>query len=610
MEDPNDGEECNKHKIKIEPEVEEDNCDQWLKESSECHGEHAEQSPHLKIEKVEDHSDEEDNYSTYSGYYEDISDISDSEDEPSYNPNKENDSDDEESEEDYQPKTKKGRVSRRGSSLNPCSKKVTKTALRRLCQRGEITELVGSQCKYECLAKDCKRSFRSWGSLNHHFRTNLSHGPADKIEKHLTHAQCHKCHICGGKVLADRGFLNIHMQNKHKMSIEEYCQKYDKKQGGRYMVKQDSMKDILSKCTLSENVVGNMCSFACIGCNGVFDTWISLNSHLSITNHGPRGMENIDKYIVKYISHKCKLCSKIILNDYINLLSHLRIHKLNTIQGYCEKTGITLYDKATKLQSMMDKLGETSPFSKAFDEFCTYSCKTCGEKTKSWCLLQRHLLARKHFQTEKLTTKILPDEEMLTHVTKLVLHECFLCSDKLPCDMYFLKGHLRKKHSNMETQDYIISLNSWCLEETLKEIPTEEPLVQSSLKYYKNMPPISTTHHVGDFCQFTCFMCPMYTISEWGAFKKEHLVPNHNLFHYEPDYCLEARYHKCLLCEMIILSDRHFIQNHIERKHKKEATPTSYYNLVREKGFLVLFRDKTKDKRKKPGIKDNSNKSN
>ncbi len=93
MEAPKDGEECTKRKIiKIEPEeAEEDNCDQWLKESSECPGgENSELSPLLKVEKIEDHSTDEDTYSTYSVYYEDIYDFGDTAHETYTDPTKKN----------------------------------------------------------------------------------------------------------------------------------------------------------------------------------------------------------------------------------------------------------------------------------------------------------------------------------------------------------------------------------------------------------------------------------------------------------------------------------------------------------------------------------------
>ncbi len=238
--------ENKKCEIKIEVEDETGCDDQWLKESSD-RPEDSASLPWIKVEKIEPAEDEEDNFSTYSGYYDDVDDGS--EDDRTYEPQ-----DDEESEvedEEYEPRRQRRKVNFNNNSLKAKGdiKKVTKMALEKLCETAQVTDLVGSQCKYECLAKNCNRSFRSWGSLNHHFRTDLTHGPAAEIQKHLTCALCHKCHICGEKVLADRGFLNIHMQSKHNMTLETYCKRCKKKEGGRYMTKQDSMKDILSQCT-------------------------------------------------------------------------------------------------------------------------------------------------------------------------------------------------------------------------------------------------------------------------------------------------------------------------------------------------------------------------
>lgn len=354
------------------------------------------------------------------------------------------------------------------------------------------------------------------------------------------------------------------------------------------------MKDILSKCTLSENEVGNMCQYRCMGCHGVFSSWERLNYHLKSTNHGPLGMENLGKYIEKYVSHKCKLCSKVLLNDYINLISHFRIHKIETLRVYCNKTGCMIVNVrgSKKFQQMIDKKSKSSTFSKSWGNRCTYACNICGEMSKSWFQLQKHLMAKKHYKLKKLAKKYLQHEELFIHAINLVFHKCALCSKNIPCDEYFLGRHFSRQHrGKMTAKQYKSNIDHLSVEEALKDIPTSEPLMVPTMTADR-MPAATTTPHVGDLCRFACFMCPMYTMSEWSSFKHEHLVRHHQLSDFEADYCVEARYHKCLLCQTVILNDRYFIQNHLTRKHRGR-TPSSYYELVEEGGHSVLFRGNT-----------------
>ncbi len=482
---------------------------------------------------------------------------------------------------------KKQKQSRKKKVVN-----VKKEALQRLCEDSSttITNLVGSQCQYLCFV--CHRTFRSWCSLKHHLRTNLTHGPPISIEEHLKFAACHECEICKEKILADRGFLFEHMKVKHNIGLDDYCVKFGKKHSGRYMHKKDAVKKILSTATISTDIIGNLCLYRCPRCNIVFNSWSILCSHLGKMSHGPKGQENMSMYITKSIGHKCKLCSKLLLCDSTYLLTHLRKHKIYDLRIYCKKTKSRLpyVDRKTSLQ----KLSESScRVTRNVGNLCIFSCKECHKEWNTWINLKCHLKKCPHYAVRyEENDKPTIWNDLGQFVTKCIFHLCNICEEKMLCDPFFIREHAKTRHS-ITASEYLKkvglsreTITTEQFDSILKGIPTypSQPYVET----LHPVPDEHSTNRLGDLCKFACNTCPNPCNTTWINLVKQHLWPTHHSRKYRPEICPEARYHKCRLCQVTVLADRFFINQHLKKIHK-EINLSKYTQMVREAGHLVLY---------------------
>ncbi len=198
-------------------------------------------------------------------------------------------------------------------------------------------------CQFDCL--ECHESFISWWSLRKHAeKEHNNHLAKTNFENYLYKAVIHVCKICSERVLCDFVFLTAHMRWKHHMSIGNYRIKYDCNISQTTV--QANPQNLLQKGEISENIVGNLCMFRCIGCKRMYKSLRTFQSHTNLRSFTcPLKGQDLEwrTSLEKVITHRCKLCSKLLLCDSRMIIVHMvRAHGIKTIGEYAKQTGSTL----------------------------------------------------------------------------------------------------------------------------------------------------------------------------------------------------------------------------------------------------------------------------
>ncbi len=194
-------------------------------------------------------------------------------------------------------------------------------------------------CLFSC--SKCSTTVTSWVGLRKHLKK--SHNAAlllSDVDNCITQAIVHKCNICSDKILCDSAFLHEHMTHKHSITITEYRRKYVCDVAWK-----SQQRELLENGRLSENKIGNLCTYKCSQCKRKFETFKSLAYHGPRCEKGPLKIRrhDIGKYIIHAVSHKCKLCSTLLFCDIGVMREHMAYsHEIKSIKEYALKVGCKL----------------------------------------------------------------------------------------------------------------------------------------------------------------------------------------------------------------------------------------------------------------------------
>ncbi len=153
----------------------------------------------------------------------------------------------------------------------------------------------------------------------------------------MTKATVHICQICSEKIFCEKIYLKGHFSNKHKLSLSSYRKKYN---CGIY---KEQLTKLLEGGKLSENKVGSFCSFKCPKCFSTFQGLANFRKH---KKHSKICLQDfnaqfwVDCLHGTITSHKCKVCSKLLLCDPQSIARHVyNHHGISSITQYCKQTG-------------------------------------------------------------------------------------------------------------------------------------------------------------------------------------------------------------------------------------------------------------------------------
>ncbi len=304
------------------------------------------------------------------------------------------------------------------------------------------------------------------------------------------------------------------------------------------------LKKICQEATVTERL-SDMCLYECPECCRTFTKWRTIKEHRKKSHKCSVFLTELSRMMKKSVCHICKICSERLLCDNFFIQRHMmQKHKL------CRDDYIKLAklgcDDAEKISNpigyqadkVVQKLCKEAEVSGLVANMCLYKCPDCGKILTGWRNLGSHL-AKAHQAKVTLASF----NSML--LTKTVCHECKICSERILCDIYFIKRHLEQKHK-MHENEY----NDKFGHNTSKTLPEDA--------YSENT--------IGNFCVFQCIKCKK-------KLQSKKLVSRHKCFHFQStdhkNICSLTKrvYHTCKLCSKKLLCDRIILTGHFRYRH-------------------------------------------
>ncbi len=312
-------------------------------------------------------------------------------------------------------------------------------------------------CKYKC--DRCCATFPQWSRFSYHMRSK--HGsPVKKanIFSFLEKVTIHICKICFQKVLCDSNELSFHFILNHGLKLSEYRRKFEFGSNLSMKAKCDIK---LKEGKLSPQIVGNLCIFQCPVCLANFNCLESFYRH-SIGDISVRqkccnlniARKYLHMYLIEVITHKCKICSKLLFCDAGTIITHIsRHHSIGTLTEYANKTGCTVKQHQERLTKYnFEERTRDAVIHEYAGNYCKFTCKMCGLDTKSWRMMKKHLSLKDHWSTK--------GKVWSNHITKTVLHICLVCNKKILNDNYFLYNHFKTYHFPKVSMTQYLNLQS------------------------------------------------------------------------------------------------------------------------------------------------------
>ncbi len=197
-------------------------------------------------------------------------------------------------------------------------------------------------------------------------------------------------------------------------------------------------------------------------------------------------------------------------------------------------------EEVIKFDRLVSELCQGAPESLSVHSQCKFKCYVCGECTMSWNSIYEH------FSRQHKTTILLSDLGKL--ISKVVSHDCQICSTKTLCDTRFISRHLAK-HKILIGQyrrSFDVSKHNASVEYSNKAI--------------------------GNLCIFQCHVCKM-KFNTSAHFTKHLKASSHGRQRYI-DGLTRTVYHKCKICEKSIVCDHLILLKHFKWNHN--LTPKEY----------------------------------
>ncbi len=295
-------------------------------------------------------------------------------------------------------------------------------------------------CTFKCT--ECPVTYNGWLSYSAHLKTHFEgqHKPKPAMsdyKRYLVKAVIHICRICSAQVICDYSFLETHLKTNHKITLVQYKEKYNCHGGWTF----DNQK-LLENGRLSKNEIGNLCKFWCPNCKLSIKSLTTLWSHKNNSGEKCKGSARSCKseYLKKVITHKCLICSKLLLCDARAIRKHISgSHNMTSLKEYAKKTKCTIIGGSTN----GDKIKEVKidvnkvPVSKKVGNLCKFKCNHCQCLTLRWPKMRNHLKNAHSSDFIKHWSK---------YICKIVMHKCMICQEKILNDKSFLYRHLQIKH--------------------------------------------------------------------------------------------------------------------------------------------------------------------
>ncbi len=209
-------------------------------------------------------------------------------------------------------------------------------------------------------------------------------------------------------------------------------------------------EEIIQTGTLSVRKIGNLCKLRCPDCATLFNSVGGLRKHCNHSDCETFQHEDLYKYLDKSVTHRCKICSKLLLCDWAIIHSHIQSHKIKSLEAYAETTGcIIVGNKREKETIFYDKTNKAKSLKK-IGAFCSFKCDKCDYTVRSWSGMRTHLKKLKH--------GCLKSKGWHNYIDEIVMHQCQICQKKILNERTFLGIHFNKTH-HLTVPQYVEAYN-------------------------------------------------------------------------------------------------------------------------------------------------------
>ncbi len=330
-------------------------------------------------------------------------------------------------------------------------------------------------------------------------------------------------------------------------------------------------KEALFQASVSD-IIDNLCSYQCPKCKVIYITGCSLIRHFKRTKHVIFKRGNLKNYLTKITAYKCQICSMRVLCDKAVMKDHLRDrHQIVCLAEYSQQTNGKYVDKKRR-KSYKDEnefrlaYSDNYEISQSIGNLCSFSCTKCSFTCTYWKTMTRHVTKNKH-------GSILSPEK---YVTKATVHICQVCKEVVLCDNQLLTAHFSihnirtsqyKKEKLGQKFDEPLFLTQYLydLKAQIQNIPALNPKSNCVLKA-GSLSNDQVTKDVGNLSFFKCLICFKSDMS-FNCFVSHYINKHKEKVSYRIPNVVEARYHKCHVCQKIILCDLAMIRSHIRDNH-------------------------------------------
>ncbi len=311
------------------------------------------------------------------------------------------------------------------------------------------------------------------------------------------------------------------------------------------------------ECAPVSNEVANLCEYQCPKCKKIYKSANLMRTHFRVTKHVLLQRGELNKFLIKITSHQCLLCSKKLFCDKQTLLYHFVFrHKIHSLEEYSLKTkaryeGQCQNKRTIWNSSTLEKLLAKAPVTDKVGNLCVYQCQNCKKYFKSRNGITNHYKSKGN--------SCMADVNLIKNLTKVVAHKFHLCSKKVLCDIYVLKIHLLRHHQVKRVTDY-------CKISGLRNDGRFGKKISQKQKYElyqgKNSDQYKIAEKISNQCRFACNECD-YCCNRWPLMATHIIRNSHGPVMSPTKYVTKATFHRCKICEELILCDTNILTTHL-----------------------------------------------
>ncbi len=360
-------------------------------------------------------------------------------------------------------------------------------------------------------------------------------------------------------------------EEPHEADIEVRRQRRQVFENGNEKLANSDLREVnqpwwekaMESASMSE-AIADLCRYKCPKCSTVYTRRHSLSKHLRkrckfVGAKTSLSGLNQKNYLCKIVVHKCKIGHKRILCDMKEIVMHINMHKIKTKQQY-ENMTVKEMEKRQKLWSEWDKIQKikchtkrekimekNSSVSEEIGSLCRYQCQVCKQSYFTSSGIRYHFEVSQHNEPTTANT--------ISSLTKVVVYKCLICFETIFCDRYFIRGHLYNNHG--------VNLKEYLKTTKVKELKFKGIYTDTLHRFYKTQ---STKHEatrkISSLCSFLCTHCDFHC-HNWDSMTRHVSSKSHGPLLGVTEYISKVTFHKCHVCDEVILCDTQYIANHV-----------------------------------------------